>query len=273
MKLQSFALLALLMLTWGSSPASDRGTLQLTIEQENIVTRSDVVAPPCPEEGDSTSQLARLEWKNLTLQRGKQISSVPVDIIIEFLPEFGARFGNIITSVIDIASGRLVVDPMGRAETWEIRQGNYGNQAARLNFNTQNGNLHLTLPVVLENNTGVRAGTNLVAICSNIEGSWLCTKGSVVFENMRRDSQPNAEIDDVISNWISSEPEKLQNPGMSPQIGPVEDCCVSAYRCQCSNCSASTSGDGIDPGCKFTCRYCRIRGCEECTSSGACSGC
>ena len=208
--------------------ASEQGSLHFATSHEAIVTNSDNVAPSRPVEGEPTPQTARLEWTGLSLQRGQQVSSVPVSLTIEFLPEFSARFGDVITSVIDIASGNLIVDPEGRAESWKIWPGNYGNQTARTNFNITNGDLHVILPVILENDAGVRAGTNLVAKCSRIESSWICTKGSVVFENMRRESQPNAEIDDVIQEWIplqgqnTPQTKKPQIASTGTDIIPVE---------------------------------------------------
>jgi hypothetical protein len=196
--------------------AASQGELHLTPSQETLLTESETIARICPDKGEPALAAARVEWKNLALKRGDRISGVPVDLSVEFNPMFGAKSGDVVMSAIEILSGQLIVDPSGRAETWSIQQGNFGNQSARSNFNIATGNLHLILPVILDNGAGVRAGVNLVAICSYLESGWQCTKGSVTLEEMRRASEPNADIDDVLRHWVPSAYEGASNANATP---------------------------------------------------------
>lgn len=185
-----------------AAASSSTGSLQMNIAHETQLTRPDGVAKNLAV-GDRTAEPpVKLTWNDLVLRRGKEEAVVPVDLVVEFSPVFGAKAGDVVMNAIEIVGGRMTVDPSGRAEVWTIRSGYFGNQSARSNFNTATGNLHLVFPVILSNGAGVRAGTYLAALCSRGESDWQCTEGEIVFEDMRRASAPNAEMDDLIKRWI-----------------------------------------------------------------------
>lgn len=252
-------------LAWTAIASASNGSLQLDASHVVQLSKSDNMATSCAAKDGSEALPVKLVWNNLILRRGKQQAGVPVDLAIDFKPVFNARAGDIIMNVIDVLGGKLTVDPKGLAENWTILPGNYSNQSAKSNFDTVTGKLHLALPIILDNGAGIRAGTHMVAICSQAQSDWQCNEGHVVFEERRRANVPNAEIDNVIQRWIPAPAKEISKiTNADSKIGPVSDCCLSGWRCKCTTCSASTEPGIPDAGCKLLCPNCNLEACDDC---------
>jgi len=187
----------------GQAPAATSGVLRLTGGALEAVTRSDVAFATngSVETGHAPPQID-LEWKGLILRRGEFQSGVPVDLSLTLIPAFAAKASGVVFSVLEDVRGRLVVRSASRSETWAVASGNFGSQAAHTNFRSEEGTLHLVLPLLLENGSGTIVGVTIAAVCSPAPELWSCSRASIVLEEMRRSSQPTAGIEAVLSSWM-----------------------------------------------------------------------
>lgn len=185
------------------APAATSGVLRLTGGALEAVTRSDVAfaTNASVETGQSPPQID-LVWKGLILRWGELQSGVPVDLSLTLIPGFAAKAGGVVVSVLEDVRGRLVVHSASGSETWAVAPGNFGSQSARINFRSEEGTLHLVLPLLLENGSGTIVGVAVVAVCSPAPELWSCSRAAIVLEEMRRSSQPTAGIEAVLSSWM-----------------------------------------------------------------------
>lgn len=192
------------------SRAVTSGVLRLSGGALEALTRSEVLFHSDLVEAGAAPPQIDLDWKGLILRRGDLQAGVPVDLSLQLIPAFGARAGAVVVTALESVAGELVVHSASGPERWTLAPGNFGDQSARINFGSADGTLHLVLPVLLENAQGTIVGVTIVAVCARSAEHWSCSRASIIFEEMRRQAQPNAGIDAVLSSW-APQPARDEN--------------------------------------------------------------
>jgi hypothetical protein len=230
-------------------------------DAETLFTEAPNSLPACAAKTEAKAhpQMA-IEATGVSLEKGDLESVSSIDLSLTLTPGPSARIGGTTINVLEGLQGELRTRADSGPKTWAVRPGNFGNQAARTNYDAKSGVLTAVLPVLLRDEAGFSVGSTIALKCNQLAGAWRCDRARIVFDEARRQATPSGTFDSVVSSWRA----RPSNESASrPEIEDLHDCCLGEYRCGCSTCSAST-GEGIDGGCKRLCPNCQMNQCEDC---------
>lgn len=260
MRLQAGTLLIASFLFTGSAlPASG---LQATLSQGSAqVTPNALTAMTSP--GPGVSDADRIQLRLAGVFAGTN-GTQPVVGSVWFVP--GPSFlagGDAIVTWLSGFEGELSL-PGGKSPgPWTMRQYNFLNQSARVNFNISTSRTTIFLPALLTS-PGRPEFHGFVVLLGRLDGSTLVVdtlRFGFVQMVARAFPQSEREVEALGLDWVGDTEPPPSGPGTLP-------CCMGPWCCSCSSqrtCALTT--------CPPACQDCYDGACVECSNSGCPSCC